>query len=98
LKDGHLAAVSDHADWPSIEAALDELLALPAADQARRTRAHRVTADRYCATMLESLLDHAGGSDALLDRPAIEVIPAAPAARAGSLPRRTHRRLSASSS
>jgi serine/threonine protein kinase/TolA-binding protein len=76
LGDGHLAAVSDHADWPSIEAALDELLSLPAADQAAALE--RIATMRpVLRNVLESLLDHAGGSDALLDHPAIEVIPPA---------------------
>jgi tetratricopeptide (TPR) repeat protein/predicted Ser/Thr protein kinase len=79
-----LAALSDHADWPSVEAALDELLALPAPE--RTLALERITSGRpTLREMLESLLAHADGPDALLDRPAIEAIPAA-TVTGGSLP------------
>jgi tetratricopeptide (TPR) repeat protein/tRNA A-37 threonylcarbamoyl transferase component Bud32 len=79
-----LAALSDRADWPSVEAALDELLALPVAERALALE--RITSSRPgLCQMLESLLAHADGPDALLDRPAIEALPAA-AATGGSLP------------
>ncbi len=71
-----MAAVSDHADWPSIEAAFDELLSLPAAERAAALERIAMVRPELRGA-LESLLDHADGSDALLDHPAIEAIPAA---------------------
>jgi len=61
------------ANWPEVEAALDELLALPEA--ARGEALERMTADRReLRATLQSLLAHAAAADDLLDNPAIDAL------------------------
>jgi tetratricopeptide (TPR) repeat protein/predicted Ser/Thr protein kinase len=59
--------------WDEVEAALDELLALP--EDARLEALDRLTGNRHALrATLQSLLMHASGADDLLDRPAIAAL------------------------
>ena len=76
-----MTVANEHADWAKIEAALDHLLEVPTSD--RQLALERLTEGQpELRSTLESLLYHAEGPDHLLDRPAIEALPAEPAAGA----------------
>ena len=82
-----MVEASDYADWPNVEAALDELLTVPVDE--RTVVLDRLTEGRAeLRAVLESLLYHAERPDGLLDRAAIESLPFEPATR-GSLPPET---------
>jgi serine/threonine protein kinase len=82
----------ESANWPAIEAALDELLALP--EHERPAALERLTTNQPDTRQtLRSLLMHSAGADELLDHPAIESMAASPAgaaAQAPTLPSGTH--------
>jgi hypothetical protein len=68
--------------WPEIETALDELLALPESSRGAALQ-RRTEGDPQLRAAIEALLRQVGGSDELLDRPAIDAITGDEAVRAG---------------
>lgn len=65
--------MSEARNWPTIEAILDELLALPEESRTAALRG-RTEGDPQLRGVIEALLRQTGGTDELLDRPAIEAI------------------------
>lgn len=77
--------MDESASWPAVEALLDTLLSLP--DAERAAALERSTRDRpELRALVQSLLDHAGGADELLDHPAITALQESPGPRDTSLP------------
>jgi eukaryotic-like serine/threonine-protein kinase len=64
--------MTDTTDWPTVEAVLDELLALP--EHERADAIERMRDRPELQQTVRSLLEHAAGADELLDKPAMDAI------------------------
>jgi tetratricopeptide (TPR) repeat protein len=67
------AGVSNSTDWNRVEAALDELLALPTAER-QAAIAHLAGSNAPMRAEIESLLNYVDGGDELLDGAAVDAI------------------------